>query len=300
MSWPAAGRERTHAKTRPDWVSWGREQAELEERSQRLAALLQQRPEYRWADVPARSTWFTRLRSAFVHGGWMHLVGNMVFLLAFGPYVEDVFGRVLFAALYLGSELFGSLDRRPRAATPSALGRRGRSRGSWAPSWCALRIGGWRSLNLPSLWLPMLRVKVAVPAYGFLLFGLAMDVRGAWLGTPGIGWWAHIGGFAFGVMFAGVLRLTRIEERVIDPRIEASLTLRQHPAVERSFALRMRGRAEAAHRTVEAALGRSNRGTWRSCGKPTTRPWRRGPRPGRDARHAPRRRCSARDATRST
>ena len=195
-----------------------------------LSALLQQRPQYRWADVPARSTWLTQLRSAFVHGDWMHLVGNMVFLLAFGPYVEDVFGRVLFAVLYLGSELFGSLGENPGsyAFCYGASGAISGVMGAFLVRFANRRLV---LLNVPSLWLPMLRVKVAVPAYGFLLVGLAMDVRGAWLGTPGIGWWAHIGGFVFGVMFAGVLRLTRIEERVIDPRIEASLTLRQHPAV---------------------------------------------------------------------
>ena len=240
---------------RPDWVRWGREQAELEERSKRLRALLQQRPELRWGNVPARSTWFTQVRSAFVHGGWMHLVGNMVFLLAFGPYVEDVFGRVLFAILYLGSELFGGLPGNPGSYTYSygASGAISGVMGAFLVRFANRRLV---LLNVPSLWLPLLRVKVAVPASGFLLYGLAMDVRGAWLGTPGIGWWAHIGGFAFGVTFAGVLRLTRIEERVIAPRIEASLTLREHPAVLRSFALRMGGRAEAAHRTVEAALAR--------------------------------------------
>ena len=255
----AVGRERARrragadaAKTRPDWVSWSREQAELEERSKRLSALLQQRPLYRWADVPARSTWLTQLRSAFVHGNWMHLVGNMVFLLAFGPYVEDVFGRVLFAVLYLGSELFGPGNPGSYVFCYGASGAISGVMGAFLVRFANRRLA---LLYLPSLWLPMLRVKVAVPAYGFLLVGLAMDVRGAWLGTPGIGWWAHICGFVFGVVFAGVLRLSRIEERVIDPRIEASLTFRQHPAVLRSFALRTGGRAEAAHRTVEAALG---------------------------------------------
>jgi len=109
-------------------------------------------------------------------------------------------------------------------------------------------------LGIPSLWLPMLRVRVSVPAYGYLLFSLVMNVRGALLGIPGIGWGAHILGFLFGVLFAGVLKLTRIEERVIDPRIEASLSLIQHPAVERAFAYRLAGRPEAALRVIEAAL----------------------------------------------
>jgi hypothetical protein len=93
-----------------------------------------------------------------------------------------------------------------------------------------------------------------LPAYAFLLLQVAGDVRGAWLGTPGVGWWAHLGGFAFGVVFAAVVHRTEIEKRLIEPGIEAKLTLRPHPAVERACRLRLAGRPADALRVVEAAL----------------------------------------------
>jgi len=104
----------------------------------------------------------------------------------------------------------------------------------------------------------MLRVRRSIPTCGYLLFWLAMNIRGVWLGIPGIAWGAHILGFVFGVLFAGVLKLTRIEERLIDPLIEASLTLVQHPAVERAFAYRLAGRPEVAHGVIKAALAEAS------------------------------------------
>jgi hypothetical protein len=182
----------------------------------------------------------------------VHLLGNMVFLLAFGPYVEDVFGRLLFVVLYLGAGMVGS--QTGGAGYVFCYGASGAISGVMGAYLVRFRNRPLALLNVPSVWFPVLRVEVSVPASAFLLFELAKDLRGAWLGIPGVGWGAHIGGFAFGVLFAGLLGLTRIEKNVIDPGIEARLTFREHPAVERSFALRTKGLAEAAHHTVEAAL----------------------------------------------
>jgi hypothetical protein len=102
--------------------------------------------------------------------------------------------------------------------------------------------------------MPVLRVTFSAPAFVLLLFYFALDVRGVMLGIRGVGFWAHIGGFVFGVLFAGVLRLCRIEQRFIARRIEARLTLRGHPVVERSSSLRAKGLRQAALRAVESAL----------------------------------------------
>src|SRR5215467_13987800 len=58
----------------------------------------------RWAATPADITtnhhWITILTAMFLHGSWSHILGNMVFLLAFGPEVEDSMGRLRYAAFY--------------------------------------------------------------------------------------------------------------------------------------------------------------------------------------------------------
>jgi membrane associated rhomboid family serine protease len=253
----ARGREAARPEPSPvDAASRSRKQAELEEKSRALFALLRQKGEFRWADVPALSTWWTRLTSDFVHGGYGHLLGNMIFLVAFAPYLEDVYGRVLFLALYLGAGAFSGLLTVAThwGSYTFCYGASGAISGVMGAF--LVRFGTRRLtlVNIPSLWLPVLRVTVSAPACVFLLLSFALDVRGAMLGIRGVGWWAHIGGFVFGVLFAGVLRLSRIEQRFINPRIEAGLTLRAHPAVERSSALRAKGLRQAARRAVESAL----------------------------------------------
>lgn len=62
-----------------------------------------------WGLVPDRVTagqgWHTVLTSMFLHGGWMHLLGNMLFLWIFGDNMEDAFGHVGFLLFYLVSGL---------------------------------------------------------------------------------------------------------------------------------------------------------------------------------------------------
>src|SRR5215471_53756 len=53
------------------------------------------------ADIVAGRHWITVLTAMFMHGGWAHILGNMVFLWAFGPEVEDLMGRPRYALFYL-------------------------------------------------------------------------------------------------------------------------------------------------------------------------------------------------------
>src|SRR5262249_11260178 len=53
------------------------------------------------ADIVAGKHWVTIITSMFMHGGWMHIIGNMIFLKAFGPEIEDAMGRMRYLAFYL-------------------------------------------------------------------------------------------------------------------------------------------------------------------------------------------------------
>jgi membrane associated rhomboid family serine protease len=53
------------------------------------------------ADVPAWRTYATLLTATFLHGGWMHIIGNMIYLFVFGDDIEEALGRVRFLAFYL-------------------------------------------------------------------------------------------------------------------------------------------------------------------------------------------------------
>ncbi len=59
----------------------------------------------KWSAVPANIAaghhWITMLTAMFLHGGWLHIIGNMVFLWAFGPEIEDAMGPLRFLVFYL-------------------------------------------------------------------------------------------------------------------------------------------------------------------------------------------------------
>src|SRR6185503_105214 len=77
------------------------EQAKLDRLALDLRALEQQLPARRYGFTPARPRLDQAISSMFVHGGWMHLLGNMLFLFISGPFVEDAFGRALYGILYV-------------------------------------------------------------------------------------------------------------------------------------------------------------------------------------------------------
>src|SRR5215471_9507450 len=66
-----------------------------------------------WSVIPAGIVagqhWVTIITAMFMHGGWMHIIGNMVFLKAFGPEIEDAMGRLRYLVFYLLSGVVASL-----------------------------------------------------------------------------------------------------------------------------------------------------------------------------------------------
>jgi membrane associated rhomboid family serine protease len=77
---------------------------------------------YRWAAVPANITTgrdlITLLTSMFIHGSWLHIIGNMVFLWAFGPEIEDAMNPLRYLVFYLVGGLVAMLAQ--IAASPSS------------------------------------------------------------------------------------------------------------------------------------------------------------------------------------
>src|SRR5215467_1061897 len=59
----------------------------------------------RWSEIPAEIVaghrWITILTAMFMHGSWSHIIGNMVFLWAFGPEIEDAMGPIRYMVFYL-------------------------------------------------------------------------------------------------------------------------------------------------------------------------------------------------------
>jgi membrane associated rhomboid family serine protease len=137
----------------------------------------------------------------------LHLLGNMVFLWIFGDNVEDRFGRVRFVVFYLacglvagGAHLLSAPDS--RVPTIGASGAISGVMGAYLVLYPHARV---QMLVVLGFFIDL----VVLPApyflgYWFLLQLLSATVENGQGG--GVAWWAHIGGFAAGVVVAGVMR----------------------------------------------------------------------------------------------
>ena len=171
-----------------------------------------------WGVVPLRFThprlqanYFTLLSSMFLHGGWMHIIGNMWSLWIFGDNVEDRMGRGGFLLFYLLSGLAAGavhIVTNPASTVPT-VGASG-------------AIAGVMGAYL--LLYPHATVVTLVPIFFFLqvvelpailflgfwfvtqLFSGTLSLAAAGAQAGGVAWWAHIGGFVVGFLWAVPLR----------------------------------------------------------------------------------------------
>jgi membrane associated rhomboid family serine protease len=149
----------------------------------------------------------TAVSSMFMHGSWLHILGNMLFLWIFGNNVEDAMGRVKylifyflagFAALALQSVITIGTGTPQDAATPF-LGASGAISGVLGAYLVLLPRAG--VLSLLFFFIP-----IVVPAWVFLViwFGFQLISSSASLQHPetggGVAFFAHIGGFVFGLL----------------------------------------------------------------------------------------------------
>jgi membrane associated rhomboid family serine protease len=164
----------------------------------------------RWALIPANIAaghdWITILTAMFMHGSWSHIIGNMVFLWAFGPEVEDTMGGPRYAAFYLLGGLAAALAQ-VAAAPASTIPNVGAS-GAIAAVMGAFLVTYPRD-QIRSLLVIFVFVRVAyVPAA--LLIGVWVLTQllnlGAVAQQPsehgGVAYAAHVGGFIFGAITA--------------------------------------------------------------------------------------------------
>lgn len=154
------------------------------------------------------ATWVTVFTSMFLHGSFLHIFGNMIFLAIFGPTVEDAMGRLRFPAFYLlgGLIALGAQVAVNPSATGPTLGASGA---------IAAVLGGYillypRARVLALVFVVFFFTLIEVPAVFLLGFwfaeqlyvGLAGLARVGGIGSSGEGvaYFAHIGGFAFGLL----------------------------------------------------------------------------------------------------
>jgi hypothetical protein len=146
---------------------------------------------------------FSFFSSMFLHGGWIHLLGNLWTLWIFGDNVEDRLGRARYVGLYLAAGLAAALlhiATNPGSPVPT-IGASGAIAGVMGAYFRFFPFARVETLVPPFFFGPTFVLPAAVfLGWWFLLqfFNgtLALGARGQ--GFSGVAWWAHVGGFIFG------------------------------------------------------------------------------------------------------
>ena len=203
-------------------------QEELDRLTDEFWTAYRSAPDYRFGLKPAAMSPLTLITHQFMHGGWWHLAGNMLFLFLAGPYLEQRWGRPLFVGFYLSAGLvaglfwairYPGLDNSLIGASGSIAGLMGAFLICFGGSkirffywffilWGTFEAPAW--LMLP-LWLAMEVVS-----------GRQMDVTYPGLGGGGVAHWAHVWGFIFGMAVAWGLSVSGLDQRLTEREIAGS------------------------------------------------------------------------------
>jgi membrane associated rhomboid family serine protease len=143
----------------------------------------------------------------FLHGGWLHLGGNMLFLWIFGDNVEDAMGHGGFVAFYLLSGVLANLVHilaNPLSTEPTigASGAIAGLLGAYLVLYPRARVLllVWWLILVRFIWVPAV---IFLPVWVGLQFMFGLESR-AVPHSGGVAWWAHVGGFASGMILARV------------------------------------------------------------------------------------------------
>ena len=157
------------------------------------------------ADVVAGRHLVTILTAMFMHGGWMHILGNMVFLWAFGPEVEDAMQPLRYLAFYMVSGVVASAAQiviAPASTVPS-LGASGAIAGVMGAFVVTYPFDRIRTLILLGIFTRVTYIPAALLIGLWFLIQLFNQVGAvADVQTGGVAYAAHVGGFIFGAVTA--------------------------------------------------------------------------------------------------
>lgn len=233
------------------------EQAKLNAMVGRAVAARRELPYAQYGYIPAEGGALKLISSMFIHAGILHLIGNLLFFYLSGPFVEDVFGRPLFGALYFAGGIVAALTfaARDPGSTSPLVG----ASGAISAVMGAYLIRFYRSkiefFWLPFLWRPMFHFRFFLPAFVVLPLWLAEQL---WEmqseGGSGVAFSAHVGGFVFGCLFGVAIKLAKFEQKYVDPLVTKQTTWVMDDRLARALEARRFGNDEAAKADLAALL----------------------------------------------
>jgi membrane associated rhomboid family serine protease len=203
----------------------------------------------RFGYVPARANLLGLFTYAFVHADWWHVIGNMWFLFLCGLALEDRWGRLPFAVFYVVASVAAAAVHHlalssSTAALIGASGAVAGAMGAFVVLFARTKIRFVGFLGFRLVWF-------AAPAYVMLPLWAAVELGyGLLTRSSGTAHWAHLGGFAFGLLVAGLFRMVGVDRR-LDDAVERAAVLGNDPRVDAARALAARGGASQAIALLE-------------------------------------------------
>ena len=162
------------------------------------------------------------LASMFLHAGWLHLIGNMLFLFVFGRSIEDRLGHGWFLFLYLASGFAAALlyiEMSPGSHVPTigASGAIAGVLGAYFVAYPGAKITTviWIVFFLWTVYLPAFLVLGYWFLIQFFMGFQALAIESATRG--GVAWWAHVGGFVSGVILGLIMPVARRRAKIVRP-----------------------------------------------------------------------------------
>ncbi|MGE5206189.1 MAG: rhomboid family intramembrane serine protease [Chlamydiota bacterium] len=228
-------------------------QAEMDKLTAQYAALSASSLTAQYAFIPAHPRAITYFTANFLHGGWLHLIGNMWFLWLAGFVLEDVWGRPLYTVFYL---VAGAAALQFHAWTnPGSLVPTLGASGAVAALMGAFLVR-FPKMKIRMAWLMSFRIyRFNAPAYTLLPLWLLLEVfYGALFGgASGVAHWAHVGGFAFGAVAALGLRYSGLEQKA-NAAVESKLSWTTDPQIDQAHDLIEQGQFDAAGEVLKQHL----------------------------------------------
>jgi membrane associated rhomboid family serine protease len=206
------------------------EQAYLDNLVEELNYIKENLPFFKYGLVPKKKTFVGLIGHMFLHVDWLHLLGNLLFLYIMGPFIEDSWGKPVYAIFYLGTGILAALVfalHYPDSGVPM-VGASGAISGVMG----GFLIRHWHArIKYFYMFSILVRGTFSAPAWVMLPIGFIMELVNASIvdsiapgGGGGVAHWAHVWGFIFGIAGALVIKFTKIEEKFVAPKVEAQTT----------------------------------------------------------------------------
>jgi membrane associated rhomboid family serine protease len=243
------------------------EQARFDELAQDLVQTVDDVPTRKYGYIASKKNALGLLTYMFIHGGWLHLLGNLLFLYLTGPFIEDVWGRPLYLVFYVAVGAFAAFMF--GLHYPNINGPLVGASGAIAGVMGGFLVRYWKTkIEFVYFIFFFARGTFSAPAFVMLPLWFVLELFNAGAmdivnpgGSGGVAHWAHVWGFVFGLGFALAIMKLKVEERHINPHIEAKITYVDNvtQSLENALRIKQERRFEEAFTQV-LELARTNPG----------------------------------------